>query len=451
MVGDPQNEITVDPRIGGGDKDDMSFAVICSRKSYLTNFSIDPEDPPFQYVFEMPVHPQLSYYEEDVANTYFQPTTLGFVAQPHCYWTGSISYRFVFQTSAYDRMKVGFWWEPNNADNDLNLALRMNKQAMVVLDLATAQSVDLTVHWGNDKMWLECVQVSELVALTLLTKMTQCNGRLMVCPITRLQTPDGKPIEVTVFTWSDDIRFNLLDTTRLVKRRIYAQTQSGEITSVSINRCHMDTRGASLLHFGEEPISFRAELKRYEFRTDFGTTLTNAQYSVYAYRRIIPIAKPAYGSATTTTTLLEYLMYAYLGVRGSLRRQLYLKSTNNMIYGRAVARMAGIEVTRTDDTVITASTGLAGYGKTPYALTALNVNPCLEIETPYVSSNLFQFAFAGDSYGSSVNMEERQSWRIIYFADAAPSSTVTFAEAISIGEDFNLLQFCGSPFFSVAK
>lgn len=449
MVGDPENELTVDPRIGGGDTDDMAFATICKRKSFLENFEVSPLATTFEPIYMIPVHPQYTASEDDVTNYYYVPTTIGFVAQPHNYWTGSISYRFMFQTSAYDRMKVGFWWEPNVYDVDLPYNLKMNKQAMVVLDLATAQEVDITVHWGNDRMWLETVTPAEMPSLIAQTLLPRCNGRLIVCPITKLHTPDAESIWCSVLTWSDDLRVNFLDTNRLPRRRVFLQ--SGENATVSINRCHMNTSSASLLHFGEEPVSFRSELKRYEHRTDFAGTASASQTSATVIRRIIPVAKPAYGNVVTGGTLLEYLMYAYLGVRGSVRRQLFTKSNSSMFMGRAVVRMSSPETTRTDDTAITFGTGHAGYSRLPYALTSLNINPCLEIETPYVSPNLFQFAFNNDSYGSSPNMDERQVWRIVYLTDIIPSSTITFNESISAGEDFNLLQFCGSPLFSIAK
>jgi hypothetical protein len=233
-------------------------------------------------------------------------------------------------------------------------------------------------------------------------------------------------------------------------------TESGNITDVTcfeLNDSSADSSHIALDHFGERPVSFRSLLKRY-------TTVNKVTFAADATLRkvfnttqpIVPLPSPAYGALSNAfPTLLGYLRYAYVGLRGSVRYRVtgFGASGQDLLKTfRVVLDVPGTS-TSTSSSISASSTRTTvtgGITMTPHS------NPGLEIELPYYSPNLFQWSFSDDPVGDCVSGDMEPTWtRRFNTSISASLATDTFEMMFEIatGEDFNLFRFQGAPYYSI--
>jgi len=80
-------------------------------------------------------------------------------------------------------------------------------------------------------------------------------------------------------------------------------------------------------------------------------------------------------------------------------------------------------------------------------------NMGIEYETPFYTNNLFVFAFSKtlDGGQNSTDDDMETSWvrlhQVAFFFQSA-TTQVNWNTDIATGEDFTLMRFCGSPYYS---
>lgn len=235
-------------------------------------------------------------------------------------------------------------------------------------------------------------------------------------------------------------------------------TTMGETTDATDNML--------LVHFGEAITSFRQCLKRYNLHVCVGIGASGPTW----YRRVqnnMPYHKGyAPGSIHgdynyANTTLLNYLLPAYTGYRGSMRwkYQLFGGDANFNSYMSAT-RVAfnnngnGYKELLHPEWGVDTPAFMAYEGllRLPHSwpgstATATRSNPVVEVELPYVSPTRFSLAKEANLTTTGFNdYYHRVDLQVSGSAgDTAPSAAARLACFNAIGEDFGLYFFTGSP------
>lgn len=469
IVLDPKQEVTVDPRSAGIDFDDMVIAEIARRKSYLGGFEWTSADALMDPIFGLRVSPSLAHIVE-VSTTgtigYVMPTAMCFAAMPFTYWRGDITIRVEVVCSAFHRGKLLIFHEPNiNQVALVNADLSLNKQFVRVIDIQQTQTVDFKVNWASARSWLKVSSPRGVYYNTTgLTSATDrngfANGYIGIAPFTSLQSPLDEPVTVNIYVWCDNLQVNGLSGLNMPgERRI--RTESGklsmetpsEILCVDLNESSAEPHRISEEHFGEQPISFRALLKRYVTIGTIAVT-TGANNTFSRQSSIIPVnSMPLQGTSFTYKTLFSYLRPAYLGLRGSVRRRFTLAGDPGMGVTSAVkvslsqptSVYAASSTTYSADPAISYTDGTVTY--------VPRTTGGVEVELPFYTNNLFVFSFFGDEIipplaGTDV-FEQTFYRNFIYTQEVTTALTSkSLVTDLATGEDFSFLRFQGAVPYS---
>ncbi len=305
VVLDPKQELTIDPRVIGSEQDDMTISAIASRNTYLQTFTWSYDSSIMASpIFIGRVNPCMVTFFTSVKN-YIQPTAMAYASAPFAYWRGDIIFRFEIVCSQYHRGKIAIFYEPNASQMTLiNADLSFNKQYIRVIDIQQTQTFEVSVKWAAYRAWLRTNTAASSVLNTSLsytgTENTgYCNGYIGIVPFTQLTSPSSTPsVQVNVYVRSENLQLNGLSTYSMPTERTYLSsmleekiqaessftpakselisTQQGsistkEISMLDLNESSATTQHICEEHFGEQPMSFRALLKRY---------VTHAKYSL---------------------------------------------------------------------------------------------------------------------------------------------------------------------------
>jgi hypothetical protein len=449
IVLDPLQEVSVDMRVCGDNDDDMVISSIADRWSYLEAFDWSPSNAPMSLIHFQAVTPQQMPYTTDVSVNVYQPTACAFAVMPFSYWRGDVHFRFMAETCAYDRGKLGFFYEPNIYQiSNIIANLSTNKNPIAVLDLSTDSSIDICVKWSRDNFWLDVSPPGDLISLESLAIPDSCNGVLLVAPITELQSPDLATISVHVLTKCANLRVQGHTSDNLPLERFF--NQSGTFTSVTCIEINEETcpgDPASQLMFGEEPISFRTLLKRYN--TVFWDTVstTSAARLATSTMPMYPFPNPNFGDTVDGyPTLFGYLRFAYLGMKGGTRYiTQYSNSTQSGFMARAWAHPS-LGYLRSS---LAESTDFPIYQLEGTITTGISLNPNLEFEVPYSYNGLFLLSFNESPYGvTNTLFKAGGRLSIETSVELFGETEVRYGEHFSTAEDFTFMRFTGAPLFS---
>lgn len=413
-------------------------------------------------IWDCLVLPQLDTYYYNTIRTFFQPSALSFVATPHQYWRGTIKYRLEINCSKFHRGKIAIMYEPNCDQYALiTSTISLNKNYLKIIDIQETQDVEFCVEYCQPYVWLQTLTAGTSddahgSAFSAASKVFKSNGFITVFPFTKLQSPDTSSVSVNVYVSGVDMQFNMLSGVNLPLRRDIA-TQMGserELTCLSLNQSSDTGRGCSEFCFGEEPFSFRAAVKRYV------TTSTNldlfdatVHHKVTYVRPIILTASPSYTTTTTTPNIIQYLKYAYLGVKGSMRKRIRFykegelqEACKSIVVILNVPEIAANTSGPTKSSVLNQLPQRGGIQVLPAT------NGGVEVELPYYSPNLFEFACGAAADGGYTAGQLYQYWVRNFTIDIETHTVSVYAMAAvesAAGEDFTYMRFQGAPYFSV--
>lgn len=474
VVLDPRQELTVDPRVVGDTEDCMTIHHLASRVTYYDTFTWTSDDIPFTVpTWLTAVTPSLTtFYSNGILTTWSQPTALGYAVTPFTFWRGDIKIRLEIVCSAFHRGKLAIGYEPNCAQNIIiDAALSLNKQFIKVIDIQETQVVDLVIPWASYRSWLKVwpandAYASQSAAFLASDGPGSANGYIFVFPFTALQSPNDSDVHVNVYVSCDNLQVNGLSTVNMpTGRAIYTESyvdtpiqtesclMSCDISTLVLNDSSATTVGICEDHFGEQPLSFRALLKRFMGSQSVASTNSGSNYgSVQIKHQILPINNLPYNdtSLANPLDLFSYLRYGFLGIRGGIRfRSRNAQSslpTNSLWYKYCLEPPA----TTFDNSSSLGSTLVLATPEGGVTF-VIATNAGVEVEFPYYSNNLFQICF-NDDYESMVtedNMEDLWFRNArLHFDTYNSSSGYMFALERAAAEDFSLLRFQGAPFHS---
>jgi hypothetical protein len=147
--------------------------------------------------------------------------------------------------------------------------------------------------------------------------------------------------------------------------------------------------------------------------------------------------------------MMSYLRYAYLGVKGSVRKRVhYFIDSSSKESGQFRASLDAPSTT-----VIPASSYNVGvtYGDSYGTITMVpHSNGGLEFEVPFYVNNLFVFSFSDDLTSPSSNGEMTTQWSKSYTTSLdsfSANDAGTIVEESAGAEDLTFMRFQGAPYF----
>lgn len=469
---DPQQELTVDPRICGRETDDMIIANISSREGYFMRFDWAYDDDVNDHLAEIAVNPFCATYADQGSKVVIQPSPVMFAAQPFRFWRGEMIYRFEVVCTSFHRGKLAIIYEPNATNFVSNSAVTyFNKQHIQIIDIQETTEFEIRVQWCNQRQW--CTAPSHTqpnhtpngTARTVGTANNDnSNGMLYIVPFTHLQSPDeSESAFVNVYVRCEDLQVNGPRSDSMpAERYIFTEsdivTESGKVnalpvTSFVINPTSANTDSLCVEFFGEQPTSFRQLLKRYQqegstvisSKTAGGSILTLAGPNMILYGN-------DFGVTSTVVNHFNYLRLGYLGVKGSVRRKVYIPwfvTRPNQQWRVSLRNPQSSMVTAMTHTYST-DTSNVPCSQVGTLIFTPHSNTGIEFEVPFYSANLFHFAFTTMA-NAVADPAFYTNWYQHYHirtdvSDAQEAST--WISDIAIGEDFSLYRFQGAPYFS---
>lgn len=458
---DPRGELTVDPRICATAFDEMAISHICSVTSYIDKFSWSTSAAAFTSLWTGMVTPR-AFIPTVVATKYHvQPSALAYAAAPFAYWRGDITYRVEIACSNFHRGKLAVLFEPNVAQEALIIAaLNINKQYICVIDLQETQVCEFTVEWAFTRDWARvCDNTLARTALgtTLASPanfFNQANGFITIFPLTKLQSPTAAAVDVNLYIRSDNMKFNFVNDEFLP---LDITTESGVTSSYDIKACALNKsvsseNGINQFFFGESPTSFRSLLKRYCVTRVLTATSGGSGLELDIVTcPIIPDITPSWTAPVApSTNLLSYLRYAYLGMKGSLRKRMrVLGAPSTGAEERTHVTLQPIQSTITVP-ALTFGAGMSTPTLNGTAEFITTTNGGVEVEFPFYTNNLFLIS------GNSTDwvgfpMTDTVGVRDYYYEHEHmhTANQLTFVEETATGEDFTLMHFLAAPPFRI--
>jgi len=321
------------------------------------------------------------------------------------------------------------------------------------------------VEWAASRAWLKVrsgLNGETLVSMTPLTPGYH-NGYIAVIPITRLTAPLEKPIDVNIWVSSDNMQVNYLNAGAFPdERKIFtesAQIHPIGVTDVVLNKSSASQDCINEEHFGENPVSFRLLMKRFVSVGLQTITTSTGTFHIISYQQNnIPKMKAAYSTAPSSQpvlNLIDYLRYAFLGIRGGIRyRWRFLQPLNSDIYKFALVSNMLPEVDAAnavnDVNAVGSSIPAQLRGSVAYNF---NNNAGIEYEVPFYTNNLFVFSFSYtlDGGQNTTDDDMETSWirrhELAFWYNTA-SARIDQDYEVATGEDFNFLRFGGAPYYS---
>lgn len=459
---DPLQELTIDPRLGGQDVDEMSIPFLCGKKTLVYTFDWNVGDATGVPIFSALAHPGISSVFSS-GSIYVQPTPMAMVSNLFKYWRGDIVYTFEFVTSNFDRGKVGVHYEPNISQFGLfSSGFDLNKNFIDVIDLQETQSVSYCLDWAKDRAWARCYSAGTGNAIGTSVGVSNdminySNGIISLFPFTGLTNNDMNPVRVNVYIHGENMHFNQLSDDGFPSNRLI--TESDDLSTVPVECRVLNPTSAtdahiSLQHFGEEMHSLRSLIKRfvtsYQTQTPVLVGFPNLKISIPLY----PLPEPTYGVGSVVfPSVLKLLPLAYMAMRGSLRFRVNVTSgTSEITRGERVSvslapitsSSPGFSVTRTTEKPAMKTEGSLLF------IPATNAG--VEFETPCYTNNLFMFSFTDNYVGPNPNDGVYNSAFSKHVEVVWPGNETVPAD-ISVetaaGEDFSFYCFTGVPFYRI--
>jgi len=513
---DAKQELTIDPRtIGVTPDDEMSLRTLAMKESFITKFgwsSADTVGTDLHYHVVKPTQFGLGAIDPSSGIRYY-PTPAAWVAAPFEFWRGSMMFRFKVIASSFHKGRLRISYDPTYSQSVDTFNVVQN----YVVDIAENKEFCLKVGWNQPQSYATITDFTATLpwgALPIVVSPGLSNGTLKVEVLNELTSPitgaTTEVIEVLVFaSMCDDFEVQSPNSGRLSTLMFLDSTTAGaglmanEESSALVEELEMvpqagmdigeDNTGMTApcdnmedcaiapplpvdetpgIYFGEMPSSWRQCLKRYNFHststieTAVGAGVLNlTRPNIPNYRG--PTINGVHRTSTgvpynySDMTLLNWVMPAYLGVRGGIRYKYAVANVktggiigtlhavrsagkpgwSESVFGYATAPFAG-QVTDSSE----ASFFFRKYWSHTWAganTVPLTQNSVLAIEVPFQDTKRFWNARRTDY---DVANTEVPGFRV----DLCYTATCPMLhQYVAVGDDFSCFMFVNAPPFYV--
>jgi hypothetical protein len=455
---DPLQETSIDPSVCGTNLDETSIEHISNKWGLVSTFRWETTNSS-NIMFSAAITPAMTELDMKVVGpTTYQravPLPSCFATAPFQYWRGDCEMKLEFVKGSMDRGKLSFKFEPNLEQSTLIMAATdsLNKQNLILVDLATTDEIVLKINWNTNYEWLEVptrVQRQGTVNMSDYSSLRDCaNGFIYIRPFTKIVTPDDDGIDVNVYVRFTNVKVAGPTIANLpTDSRTYA-TQGDTYTLFDYG-----TSDEKVLvdYFGETVPNLRMLLKRYWNQITFESVDSALTAGVGKYLYWNTNVYPTYLRYTTdTTNLWNYMRPAYIGFKGSMRKRIIPVSTNPGLNSLCRVKLATPGTTNAAQTISSASNhdGAFLLASVIGTTTFVPQTTGIEFDIPYYNRNLYLPSQITDLI-SLPNMVKRRFLRDVncsLTSNDAFDNTVASAIIVetAVGEDFIFMMFSGSP------
>jgi hypothetical protein len=180
------NATTIDPRIGGGDGEDVAAtASLYARWTIIDTFEWAGDQAEGVILRTIPVSP---FYAQQVLGALY-PTPAGYVGLPFRYWRGGMEYRIVVPVSVYHRGMLQVYWTPVMGAPAITTD-PTHQVLNSIFDVTATTDVQLGVAYASPQMCLETQMLSQAHDATT-TVHPVANGQLVFRVNSQLQAMAG--------------------------------------------------------------------------------------------------------------------------------------------------------------------------------------------------------------------------------------------------------------------
>lgn len=475
---DPKQELAISTEYVSVASDELVIADLCKIRSYLTNFQWLAATAPLSSMYAVAIHPRLcvGYTGSPSGVKNVLPTPMHQIAQMFTKWRGRIVITLEAVCSSFHRGKLLITYDPNVMQYALIVAnTNLNKQYTHIWDIQETQKYSICVDWNMVRQW--AANLPDTVVYNLLSGATivpaatwfdAVNGFLNIAPFTKLQSPDGSDITINVYVHGEDMQFNRLDAqfmplNRTVQYNMESvdtssvkELSSSDMSCITINPSSVSEKGADEHFYGESPISLRSLFKRFIATTtaSIATGVIPGLTFLTGSWPIIPAVSPAMGGSVSNAYFvspLNHMRYAFLAIRGGMRKRLNFFLNNSINYAPLVVSLVSDDVTTASSIAVAngssnsfrdASMVMGGSAKF-----VPSTNGGFEFEIPYYNPNYYSWSCNSNPHisaatSSTSTMSRSYSYSANLGASAA-SYTLYVVEENATAEDFQLAYFLG--------
>nr|ULF99852.1 MAG: capsid protein precursor [Cripavirus sp.] len=365
-----QNELETKTGLAGTKDDEMNLSHILSIPNFWDRFTWATNNPTNTVLWSNFVTPfKVKAFSATIGNR-FRCTHMGYVANAHGYWRGSIVYTFKFVKTQYHSGRLRISFIPFYYNTTISTGTPdVSRTQKIIVDLRTSTEVSFTVPYVSSRPWMYCIRpeaswlgtnnalmynaVTGIVRVEVLNQLVAANNVFQsidtiveasggpdltfagpTCPsyvpfsggFTALQDEITKKQHVEEYTNEDN---EIREKREIVDPpKIYAQVM-GENEAIPRNEAQHGVHPAAIdMHpidsnwspeahcIGEKIMSVRQLIKR--FGHFFNITFTDVNNSVV----IAPfsVQEPVSNvSSDKTISQFEYYYFLYAFWRGSMR------------------------------------------------------------------------------------------------------------------------------------
>jgi hypothetical protein len=473
---DVKQDTTIDPTtVGLGSSDELAFQKIAKIETFLNTFRWTTSQPAETLLMNYRVTPM--QYGSSGLGIVNYPTAMCGVAIPFNYWNGSIKFKFQIICSANHKGRLAIVYDPSTTPDPVGL--ESNVVYMEIVDISQNREFEIVINNHQPRQWIRIPDdwfglIPPPFSSSRFTTVDEIyNGTLSVHVLNNLTSPSSDPvigaaIDIACYVSAgDDFQVanpsgrmsGYLDYNGSGSEGIEPQSGMSETMSSDITTSHdMPMADKQMrVYQGEKIESFRMLLKRYnaymrvveEDPFMIWTVLHQGFPATAGGSQGIPTGGP---SNVVGFTLIQYLMGAFAGWKGSFRWKIISDDTYATINASrfdtsnwtAVPFKSTIFAGTTAFDAANATAALTNNALMNGAvMTHTSINPAIEVEIPYYSQYKFvagkpralNEAFLG-AYAQELRvMMERRF----------PLGSVATSETyyVSAGEDFTCYFFTG--------
>lgn len=438
---DPNNAVTVDPRVGGFTvEDEMTVASLASKEFFLKTWELNDSLDEGDAIGTVLLNDCQTCAEmyNSLDSQIIIPSPIRFVTANFRYWKGTLRYRFQLVASQYHRARVLIWYNPNSEQVIYTgpASIPTTTSIVKIMDLHELDGFTIDFPWSNAQTMCQTGAENESaitpfqVGQTVDIGYEHNNGSWQMIVVNKLQsaTEVPTPIEINVWVSCPDLQVarpkyrtvfninpiapaNLFEvddfTFEADDSNFEAFDALGGYESYAVKP--FDTGRLMGVIIGEEFRSFRLLLKRfmadsilYQEGTRPATRYVGTFYPQYPRTDRFSTTYSTGGSATNTYAvvkagqfhLFELMRFAYLACRGG-SRHCFVSGANNLAnmthrFGRQGAiTFASSNSLGTGDLFNAAIINGSGFSR-------LSENSTLPCEIPYYERDRFKICMNPD-------------------------------------------------------
>jgi len=351
------NEIETKPGMAGTSADEMDMSHILSIPNFWDRFNWDTTQSTDTILWDNFVTPfKVKNYSATITDR-FRCTHMGYVANTHGYWRGSIVYTFKFVKTKFHSGRLRISFIPFYFNTTISTGTPdVSRTQKVIVDLRESTEVSFTIPYVSSRPWMFCIRpeaswlgannqlmynaVTGIVRVEVLNQLVAANN-VFPSVETLVEVNGGPdltfaaPCGPSYVPWGGN--FTALESAKQEKEhreeydnRVGVQMM-GENEAIARNDAQHGVHPMSIdthkidanwspeaMSIGEKIMSVRQLIKRFGYWNTLGFSSTNMAFCLSPFSVAAP-KNSTPGTGSFDISLYSYYYYLYAFYRGSMR------------------------------------------------------------------------------------------------------------------------------------